>query len=171
LAIAVCALLMSGGVAAVAQQIIPAAWIGTWVFDAESSTGVGIQTLVPGDAKFRRMTMKIAQDEGVIRIESETTYEDDSGGAHSSPEDMRFALDGKPASMGPISLSFRRVDDTTFETVSRSGNRNLEQVGRFAFSADGTTLTVTKIMVSIDAAGQSTSRTAPFEMVFRKSPK
>ena len=55
-------------------------------------------------------------------------------------------LDGTVTVIGPVSLSFRRIDDFTFDIISALDipNHNVGEVSRFVFSPDGRTLTETK---------------------------
>ena len=87
-------------------------------------------------------------------------------------DDSRLSLDGRATAVAPITFSFRRVDDSAFEIVSKlnAGNHNLGEVRRFSFSADGRTLTETKTQTEREATTSAVIRTSASVLVFRKTP-
>src|SRR5262249_5356605 len=99
----------------------------------------------PPGFKITGQNLRIEQTSQEIKLSGETFYSDNQG-AHSSQENTALSLDGKPTVIGPISLSFRGVDESTFEILSqwKTPGRDLEELSRFSVSADGRTLTETK---------------------------
>jgi hypothetical protein len=162
---AICALSQSAAV--------PARWIGTWTLDVSRSTfaSTGL-TLVS-------QTLKIEQSGSEIRISGETVMADGRG-THTSRDDNKLSLDGKPTVVGPVSLSFRRIDDYTFEIVSQldAKDRNVGEVSRFSFTVDGKTLTETKTQTERQVAPKGADknsgavlRASQFVLVFDRNPR
>jgi hypothetical protein len=82
-----------------------------------------------------------------------------------------LSLDGKPTVRGPISLSFRGIDDFAFEIASQLivTGRSLEEVSRFSISSDGRTLTETKTQTAKGAPENNPAiNTSTFVLVFSK---
>jgi hypothetical protein len=166
--IAICALALAGGAALGQTATVPSNWIGTWKLNAQKSTFGTI--LIPGaPAGFAvvSQTLKIQPIAHDIRISGDTVYSDSSG-SHSGHDDNRLSLDGKQTVAGPVSLSFRRIDNSEFDIISSfpAGNGNMGEVCRFVFSPDGATLTETKTQTA--GAAPKTSR---FVLVFSKVAK
>jgi hypothetical protein len=125
--------------------------------------------------KIVNQTLRLEQTEQSLRLSGDTTYSD-NGGSHSSHDETNVRLDGEPTVLGPISLSLRRSDGSTFDIVSRLsiGGRNLEEVSHFAISSDGGTLTEAKAQTERESTDNSTTRvirTSTSVLVFRKLPE
>lgn len=89
-----------------------------------------------------------------------------------------MSLDGKPTAIGPISLTFKRVDDSTFEIVSQAsiGGRKFTELSRLSVSKDGRTLTETKTQTERDVTSSRVDentgaalKTSTSVLVFSKS--
>jgi hypothetical protein len=104
--------------------------------------------------------LSIKQTAQEIRLSGETVFSD-SNGSHSAHDDNNLSLDGGETVIGPISLSFRRMDDSTFDIVSKINinNRNLGEVSRFSFSSDGKTLTETKTQTEREVVPEGVDKT------------
>ncbi len=123
--------------------------------------------------------MSIKQTAQEIRLSGETVFSD-SNGSHSAHDDNSLSLDGRETVVGPISLSFRRIDDSTFVIVSKAriNNRNFGEVSHFSFSSDGRTLTETKTQTErevvpegVDKTTGAVIRTSTSVLVFSKIPE
>lgn len=121
-------------------------------------------------------TLNIKEAARKIRLFGDTVMSDSSG-PRSSHDDNSLSLDGRKTVIGIVSLSFKRIDDSTFDIVSKLNipNRNLGEVSRFSFSTDGSTLTETKTQtereVVPEGAGKTTGaviKTSKFILVFHK---
>ena len=130
----------------------------------------------PVGFKVGSQTLSIKQTAQEIRLSGETVFSD-SNGSHSAHDDTSLSLDGKEALVGPISLSFRRIDDSTFDIVSKINinSRNFGEASRFSFSSDGRTLIETKTQtereVSPEHVNNATGeviRTSTSVLVFSK---
>ncbi|MBZ5632491.1 MAG: hypothetical protein LAO55_05115 [Acidobacteriia bacterium] len=142
----VCALTVYGSLVLGQTVAVPAKWVGTWALNVKTSTFGTI--LIPGAPvgfTVGSQTLSIKQTAQEIRLSGETVFSD-SNGSHSAHDDNSLSLDGRETVVGAISLSFRRIDDSTFDIVSKAkiNNRNFGEVSRFSFSSDGGTLTETK---------------------------
>lgn len=152
---------------------VPAKWIGKWALDVEKSTfEAPLLAGGPGPLTILSQTLRIDQTERNIRLSGDTLYSDNSG-PHSSHDDTSVSLDGTPTVRGPISLSFRRINDLTFDIVSQLSirGRNLGEVSHFAISSDGGTLTETKTQTEREGADSSATRViraSTSVLVFRK---
>jgi hypothetical protein len=102
------------------------------------------------------------------------------GGSHAVHDDTRLSLDGTETVLGPFFLSFRPIDTSTFEIISRVNisNSNVGEVSRFSFSPDGRTLTETKTQTQREIVPQGNDKTtgalikiSKFVLVFRKVPE
>ena len=153
---------------------VPTKSIGNWAFDVEKSTfEAPLLPGGPGQLKIVSQTLRIDEAERNIRLSGDTVYSDNSG-QHSSHDDTRFSVDGTPIVRGPISLSFRRINDSTFDIVSQASiqGRNLGEVSHFVISSDGGTLTETKTQTERDAVDTTrVIRTSTSVLVFRKLPE
>lgn len=158
---------------------VPTKWVGTWALNVQKSTFGTI--LLPGFAGFKvgSQTISIKQTADEIRLSGETVFSDNNG-SHSSHDDSSLSLDGRETVVGPVSLYFRRIDDFTFDIVSKVSinNRNFGEVSRFSFSSDGRTLTETKTQtereVVLEGADQTTGaviRSSTSVLVFDKIPE
>jgi hypothetical protein len=117
--------------------------------------------------------LRIDQGERNIRLSGETAYSDNSG-THSAQDDTSLSLDGTPTVRGPISLSFRRITDSTFDIVSQASirERNLREVSHFAISSDGGTLIETKTQTEREGGADNNTarviRSSVSVLVFRR---
>jgi len=155
-------------------------WVGTWTLNVQKSTFGTI--LVPGAPvgfTVDSETLDIKQSTREIRISGETVFTD-STGSHSAYDDNSLSIDGRETVVGPISLSFRRIDDSTFDIISKINisNRNLGEVSRFSVSSDGRTLTETKTQTErevvpegVDKSTGAEIRTSTAVLVFSKDPE
>lgn len=158
---------------------IPKRWTGRWILNIQKSTfGAILFPGVPVGLKIVGQTIRIEQIAMDIRLSGDTVMLDSSG-AHAAHDDNRLRLDGTPAIIGPGALSFRRVDDSTFEIISTVNipNRNLGEVSRFVFSSDGGELIETKTQSEREVVPKGTDRsagvlikTSKFLLVFAKTP-
>ena len=158
----------------------PAKWVGTWALNLQKSTfGTILLPGAPVGFTVASQTLSIKQTAREIRITGETVFSD-STGSHSAHDDNSLSLDGKETVVGPISLSFKRIDDATFEIVSKASisNRNFGEVSRFSFSSDGRTLTETKTQTERDVVPEGVDkttggviRTSTAVLVFNKIPE
>lgn len=119
-------------------------WIGTWTLDLPKSSFGKI--LVPGVPDFAILSEKVK----ITLTSQEIAFEADivtSLTSQPSREDQRLSIDGREAALAPgITLSFRRIDDSSFDVIGKvtTGNTRIGEVSHFAFSPDGLTLTETK---------------------------
>jgi hypothetical protein len=157
----------------------PARWNGFWTLNVQKSTFGEI--LVPGapvDLKIIRQTIRIEQTATDIRLSGDTVMSDGSGSqwAH---DDNRLKVDGTATVIGPVSLSFRRIDDFTFEIISAIDipGHHLGEVSRFVFSPDDRSLTETKtqterevIAEGADKSSGAVTKTTKSVLVFAKIP-
>jgi len=124
----------------------PAKWVGRWNLNVEKSTfGTPLAPGTPAGLKITAQSLRFEQTAGEVSLSGDTVYSD-SNGSHSSHDSNKLSLDGQPTVLGPISLSFRGIDDFTFEIVSQLAipGHTIEEVSRFSISSDGKTLTETK---------------------------
>jgi hypothetical protein len=133
----------------------------------------------PVGFKVESQTFSIEQTTREIRFSGETVFSD-SNGTHSVHEDSSLSLDGRETVAGPVSLSFRRIDDSTFDIVGKVdiSSRNLGEVSRFSFSSDGRTLTETKMQTErevvpdgVDKTTGAVIRISTSVLVFNKIPE
>jgi hypothetical protein len=177
----ICALTVVCSSVVLGQTVaVPAKWVGTWALNVPKSTFGTI--LIPGAPvgfTVGSQTLIIKQTAREIRLSGETVFSD-SNGSHSGHDDNSLSLDGRETVVGPISLSFSRIDDSTFDIVSKVNisNRNLGEVSRFSFSSDGRTLTETKTQTErevvpegVDKITGAVIRTSTSVLVFNKIPE
>jgi hypothetical protein len=90
-----------------------------------------------------------------------------------------LSLDGRETVAGPASLSFRRIDDSTFDIISKlnTRNNNIGEVSHFAISSDGRTLTETKTQTQrevvpegADTTKGAVIKTSTSVLLFSKTP-
>jgi hypothetical protein len=169
-------LLLTCGTTLRAQEAAHSSWLGTWMLDVSQST-IG-RPLMPGPASGLTIigqTLAIDQTAQQLQLSGETNYSDATG-THSARETNRLNLDGTPTFVGPISLVFKRVDESTFDILSELtlGNRRLSETSRFVVAADGHTLTATKTQTERSAGSNSeadaATRTSTSVLVFHKRP-
>lgn len=114
---------------------VPIKWVGRWALNVQNSTFGTI--LIPGAPVGVAVgqTLSIKPTAREIRLSAETVFSDNNG-SHSSHDDTSLSLDGRENLVGPVSPSFRRIDDSTFDIVSKINisNRNVGEVSRFSFS-------------------------------------
>ena len=138
----ICPFVVAISFALYAQSTVPAKWIGTWKLNiSKSAFGMILVPGIPADFKILNQTLKIEQATNGIGISGDTVFYA-GGESQTDHDDNTLRLDG-----GSVSLSFRRIDDSAFEIVSavNDPNANVGEVSRYAFSADGSELTATKI--------------------------
>lgn len=155
-----------------------AKWVGTWVLNtSESKFGSLLMPGAPSDLAILGQVLRLERAVKVIRLSGETTFRDSSG-KRSSHDDNSLSIDGAEAVIGPISLSFRPVDDSTFEIISqlKHSNPNLVEVSHFSVSPDGKKLTETKTQTEREVVPQSSNkpgaviRTATSVLVLGRQP-
>lgn len=158
----------------------PTNWTGTWKLNVRKSAFGAI--LVPGtpaDFRILAQTLRIEQAANEIRLSGDTTFSA-GGGSDTRHEDIPLRLDGTPTNVGPVALSFRRVDNYAFEIISTINvpNTYVGEVSRYVFSSDGSTLTATKIQterapvpVGTDQSKGAVIRTSKFILVYDKLPE
>jgi hypothetical protein len=158
---------------------VPTKWVGIWALNVQKSTlGTILMPGAPVGFKVGGQVLRIKQTTRGIRLTGETVFSD-SNGSHSSHDDNSLSLDGRET-VGPGSLSFRRIDDSTFDIVSKVNisGRNLGEVSRFSFSFDGRTLTETKTQTvrevvpeGVDKSTGAVIRTSTSVLVFNRIPE
>lgn len=149
---------------------IPAKWVATWTLDVKKSTfGEIIFPGVPPGFAIVSQTLKLAQAAGKMKVSGDTVMSDGAE-SFSGHDDVSLSLDGAATVLGPVSLSFKRIDGSSFDIVSKLDvkDRNLGEVSHFVFSSDGKTLTETKTQTEKDAAG-AVIKTSTFVLVFNKT--
>jgi hypothetical protein len=177
----VCVLAAAMNSASLAQLgSVPGQWTGTWKLDVKESTfGIVLVPGVPADFKILNQVLRIEQTPGGIRLAGDTTF---SAGGESETErdDNTLRLDGTPTDLGPLSLSFRRIDNSTFEIISAANvpNSNVAEVSRYVFSPDGEKLVATKVQTErasvppgTDKSKGAVIRTSKFILVYDKVPE
>jgi hypothetical protein len=140
-------------------------WIGTWTLDVPKSSFGKI--LVPGvpDFAILREKVKITLTSQEIAFEADIVT---SLTSQPSREDKRLSIDGREAALAPgITLSFRRIDDSSFDVIGKiaRGNTRIGEVSHFAFSPDGLTLTETKTQTETEPE----SKTSVSVLIFNKT--
>jgi hypothetical protein len=156
------------GVCGLAAQtpIRPSNWVGTWTLDArKSSFGKILVPGVPDDFAILGENVRITLTSQEIGFEADIITSPNNQTSH---EDQRLSLDGREAAPAPgITLSFRRIDDSTFDVVGnvKTGNTRIGEVSRFTFSPDGLTLTETKTQTETEPQ----SRTSVSVLIFNKT--
>jgi hypothetical protein len=151
-----CSLLLAAGAVLLAQPKAQERWLGTWTLDPQRSTfGTSLVPGAPAGLSIVSQILTIKQTEREIQLAGETVLSNSDRTFH---DDTRLSLDGKETIAGPISLSFKQIDDANFEIVSRSRTSTLTELSRFAFSADGKTLVETKTQT--DTAGPGADKGA-----------
>lgn len=155
-------------------------WTGTWKLNVRESTFGAI--LVPGtpaDFRILSQTLRIEQAANEIRLSGDTTFSS-GGGSDTRHEDIPLRLDGSSTDVGPVSLFFRRIDNSAFEIISTLNvpNTNVGEVSRYVFSSDGSKLTATKIQterapvpVGTDQSKGAVIRTSKSILVYDKLPE
>lgn len=183
----ICALTMAIGFAALGQTShggqagsVPATWTGTWKLNVEKSTfGTILVPGAPADLKITAEVLTIEHAGDELKLAGDTVFST-GGQFRSSHEDTALNLDGSESHMGPVTLSFRRIDDSTFEISSTVDipNSNVGQVSQYVFSPDGTKLTATKIQTQRAPAPAGTDKskgavvkTSKFVLVYDKVPE
>ncbi len=166
-------------VAVLGQKADIPKWAGTWELDVqESSFGKILFPGAPVDLTLLSQRAKLEQATDKLKMSADIVYSD-ANGPHKVHEESSLSLDGQETVIGPGSLSFRRIDDSTFDMISRlnTKNTNVGEVSHFAVSADGQTLTETKTqtkreVVPEDAEKNSGAviRSSTSVLVFRKLP-
>lgn len=175
----VCALAVIISVAVLGQKADIPKWVGTWELDVqESSFGKILFPGAPVDFTLLSQRAKLEQATDKLKMSADIVYSDASG-THKVHEETSFSLDGQETVVGPGSLSFRRMDDSTFDIISRlnTKNTNVGEVSHFAVSSDGQTLTETKTQTEREAVPEDAEknsgaviRTSISVLVFRKLP-
>jgi hypothetical protein len=156
----------------------PAKWVGTWVLSvSESKIRPFLMPGVPLDLAILGQTLRLEKTAKAIRLSGETTFRV-SGEKHSGHDDTSLDLDGTETVFGPVSLSVRLVDDSTFEILSKvkPSNPNLVEVSRFSVSSDGAKLTETKTQTEREVVPEDANkagaviRVVTSVLVFGKQP-
>jgi hypothetical protein len=146
-AVEICVITLVGSSCALGQTSAASAkWIGAWELDVQRSTfGTILLPGAPVGFKVLSQTLKIDQAAHGIRSSGDTAFSDNSG-THSGHDDNTLSFDGKETVVGPASFSFKGIDESTFDIMSKLNVRsiNIEEVSHFAFSSDGKILTETK---------------------------
>jgi hypothetical protein len=97
--------------------------------------------------------------------------------SYATHDDYRLSIDGRETTDDVGSFSFRQAGADAFEIVSRLNVKaiNFGEVSHFALSADGRTLTETKIQTERKVVPEGTNqaagkliRTSKFVLVFRR---
>lgn len=123
-------------------------------------------------------TLRLETSARAIRLSGDTVFRD-STGSHSAHDDSSLKLDGTETVIGPVALSFRPIDGSTFEIISKLkiNGRNLGEVSRFSFSSDGRTLTEKKTQTErefvpegVDKTTGAVIRTSTSVLVFKRQP-
>jgi hypothetical protein len=133
-------------VAVLGQKADIPKWAGTWELDVqESSFGKILFPGAPVDFTLLSQRAELEQATDKLKMSADIVYSDASG-SHKVHEETSFSLDGQETVVRPGSLSFRRIDDSTFDIISRLNTKdtNVGEVSHFAGSSDGQTLTETK---------------------------
>jgi hypothetical protein len=154
-------------------------WAGTWELDVpRSSFGKILFAGAPADFALLSQRTQLEQETDRLKVSAEIVYSD-AGGTRKRHEEASFSLDGKETVIGPASLSFRRIDDSTFDILSQlnTTTTNIGEVSHFAVSSDGQTLTETKTQTEREPAPKAPWKdsgavisTSKFVLVFRKLP-
>jgi len=170
---------VSISVAVLGQKADIPKWVGTWELDVQKSTfGKILFPGAPVDFALLSQRTKLEHATDRLKMSADIVYSDATG-THKVHEETSLSLDGQETVIGPASLSFRRIDDSTFDIISRlnTKNTNVGEVSHFAVSSGGQTLTETKIQteregVPEDAEKDSGAviRTSTSVLVFRKLP-
>jgi hypothetical protein len=111
--------------------------------------------------------MKIKPADGSITLSGD--YVVTTGGENvANRESNTISLD-RESEVGPVALVFRRVDDLSFDIISRlTSNSAFGELSHFAFSADGKELTETKTQ-KLESGG--VVRTSRSILVFDRKPE
>jgi hypothetical protein len=153
-------------------------WNGTWNLDMVKSTfGPILFPGAPPNMTIVAQRVKIERSDGNIRFSGETTVSL-SGKTVSSKDDTSLSLDGIATAVGPAKLAFRPIDATAFEIIS-SGilqDKEYQEVSRFVFSKDGSSLTETKTQTerAISPTGGDKGKAEPTKssisiLIFRRA--
>jgi hypothetical protein len=149
------------GFPAFGQTLVPDKWAGIWVLNVEKSTfGEILFPGAPDGFKVVSQTVRISGTAREIKLSGDTVFSDRDG-SHTGHDDGVLRLDGTETTLGPGSLSFRRIDDSKFEILSKMGA--IREVSEFNFSSDGKTLTETKTQTATD------KKTSTSVLLFSKS--
>jgi hypothetical protein len=167
------------GVAALGQKADIPKWVGTWELHVqESSFGKILFPGAPVDFTLLSQRTRLEQGNDRLKISSDNVYSD-ANGPHKVHEESSLSLDGQETVIGPGTLSFRRMDDSTFDLISRlnTKNANVGEVSHFAVSSDGQTLTETKTQTKREPVPEDAEQnsgavieTSISVLVFRKLP-
>jgi hypothetical protein len=119
----VCAVTVIISVAVLGQKADIPKWVGTWELNVqESSFGKILFPGAPVDFTLLSQRAKLEQATDKLKMSADIVYSDASG-THKAHEETSFSLDGQETVVGPGSLSFRRIDDSTFDIISRLNTR------------------------------------------------
>jgi hypothetical protein len=98
---------------------VPPKWVGNWSLDTRNSTfGPILFPGTPAGLTIVSQTLRIERRAGTIRISGDTVVRL-SGEPVTSHDDTSLSLDGSETAVGPGSLAFRRMDDSTFEIIGK----------------------------------------------------
>jgi hypothetical protein len=158
----ICFLTVVGSSVVLGQSgFVPAKWLGTWALSlSESKLGQLWGPGVPeGGLTFSGQTLKLAVTPGRLKVVGET-FTAEFGSLH---DESDVNLDGTETVIAPgARISFVRIDDTTFDLIVKMNNQDVgNHVGenRFVFSADGKTLTETKVHTEREVVAERTDQT------------
>lgn len=156
----VCVLAVIISVAVLGQKADIPKWAGTWELDVqESSFGKILFPGAPADFTLLSQRAKLEQATDKLKMSADIVYSD-TNGPHKVHEESSPSLDGQETVIGPGSLSFRRIDDSTFDIISRlnTKNTNVGEVSHFAVSSDGQTPTETKKQTEREAVPEGAEK-------------
>jgi len=136
-----------------------AKWNGNWTLDVQKSKfGTVLKPDTPLDLSIVSQTLEIEQSAREIKLSGDTVMgynfeyspriRDVPGRkSYSTHDDYRLSLDGRETTDDVGSFSFRQAGADAFEIVSRLNirGRNFGEMSHLALSADGRTLTETKL--------------------------
>jgi hypothetical protein len=138
-----------------------AKWVGNWILNTHKSTfGTILFPGAPVGLKIVSQTTSIEQSGGEMKFSADIVLSY-SGRSHPVHEENSLSLDGRETVIGPVSFSFKRIDDSTFDIISKlnSKNNNIGEVSHFAVSSDGRTLTETKTQTEREVMPEGADQT------------
>jgi len=177
----ICFLTLVGSSVVLGQSdSVPAKWTGTWALSlSESKLGQLWGPGVPeGGLTFTGQILKLAVIAGHLTVVGETVTAE-LGSLH---DESDVNLDGTETVTPPgARISFMRINDTAFDLIVKMNSQGIgNHVGanRFVFSADGKTLTETKVHTEREVVAEGTDQTkgtiiraSTTVLVFHKIPE
>ena len=159
---------------------VPDSWTGTWKLNVDESTfGTVLVPYAPANLKILSQTLRIERAANGIRITGDTVL-NAGGESQTSHDDSTLRLDGTPTNLGPVSLSFQRIDNFAFEVTSSIDvpGTNVGEVSRYVFASEGSRLTATKIQTQrapvpagMDKSEGEVIRASKFILVYDRVPE